>query len=51
MWTSRQAIYRIPKSGPAATRRPATGTVDRAIVGVARFAELTESFGKGDATI
>lgn len=33
---SRQAIYRTPKSRPAATRRPATGTVDRAIVEVAR---------------
>ena len=36
MQISRQAIYRTPKSRPAATRRPATGTVDRVIVEVAR---------------
>ena len=36
MQISRQAIYRTPKQRPAATRRPATGTVDRAIVEVAR---------------
>ncbi len=36
MQISRQAIYRTPKTRPAATRRPATGTVDRAIVEVAR---------------
>jgi putative transposase len=36
MQISRQAIYRTPKSRPVAQRRPATGTVDRAIVEVAR---------------
>ena len=36
MQISRQAIYRTPKQRPGATRRPATGTVDRAIVEVAR---------------
>ena len=36
MQISRQAIYRTPKSRPAVTRRPATGTVDRVIVEVAR---------------
>jgi putative transposase len=35
MQISRQAIYRTPKTRPAAPRRPATGTVDRAIVEVA----------------
>jgi putative transposase len=36
MQISRQAIYRTPKQRPAAQRRPATGTIDRAIVEVAR---------------
>jgi putative transposase len=36
MQISRPAIYRTPKSRPVAGRRPATGTVDRAIVEVAR---------------
>jgi putative transposase len=36
MQISRQAIYRTPKQRPAATRRPATGTVGRAIVEMAR---------------
>jgi putative transposase len=36
MQISRQAIYRTPKTRRAAIRRPATGTVDRAIVEVAR---------------
>lgn len=36
MQVSRQAIYRTPKQRPAAIRRPATGTVDRAIVEVAK---------------
>ena len=36
MQISRQAIYRVPKTRPAATRRPATGTIDRVIIEVAR---------------
>ena len=36
MQVSRQAIYRIPKRRPPGQRQPATGTVDRAIVEVAR---------------
>jgi len=36
MQISRQAIYRTPKRRPPAQRRPATGTVDRAIVEVAK---------------
>ncbi len=36
MQITRQSIYRTPKRRPAAQRRPATGTVDRAIVEVAK---------------
>ena len=36
MQISRRAIYRTPKQRPAAGRRPATGTIDRAIVEVAK---------------
>jgi putative transposase len=36
MKISRQAIYRTPKRRPVAGRRPATGTVDRVIVEVAK---------------
>jgi putative transposase len=36
MQITRQAIYRTPKRRPPAQRRPATGTVDRAIVEVAK---------------
>ncbi len=36
MQISRQAIYRTPKRRPPPQRRPATGTVDRAIVEVAK---------------
>ena len=36
MQISRQAIYRTQKRRPAAGRRPATGTIDRAIVEAAR---------------
>ncbi len=36
MQISRQAIYRTPKQRPAAMRRPATGTIDRAIVETAK---------------
>ncbi len=36
MQITRQAIYRTPKRWPPGRRRPATGTIDRAIVEVAK---------------